>query len=55
MYSKADNEGVKCSVNSCRYNRDGHRCILDKIHVTSDINEQHYCKSFEERSNVPEF
>ncbi|MDD4003117.1 MAG: DUF1540 domain-containing protein [Clostridia bacterium] len=49
------NDGVKCGVKSCKYNDNGHICVLDKILVTSDINDKHYCKSFEEKSNMQEF
>ncbi len=49
------NEGVECGVRSCRYHDGAHRCALKTIIVTSDINKQHYCGSFEERSDAPEF
>jgi hypothetical protein len=49
------NNGVECGVRSCRYHNGGRVCSLKKIMVTSDIGSQHYCGSFEQRSDAPEF
>lgn len=55
MDNKTINQGVDCGVKSCRYHNGGHKCSLQKIIVTSDINDKHYCGSFDERSDVQEF
>jgi hypothetical protein len=48
------NQGVECSVKSCRFHDRNNKCRLDRIVVTSDMNEKHYCESFEESSDAPE-
>lgn len=49
------NNGVDCMVRTCKYHGGGNICNLQKINVSSDMNDKHYCKSFEERPSVPEF
>lgn len=55
MHNNSINQGVKCAVKACKYNEAGHLCNLQQIMVSSDFNDKHYCKSFEENSSSQEF
>lgn len=46
------NQGVGCSVKACKYNRNGNICVLQRIMVTSDSADKHYCGSFEVNSDI---
>ena len=44
------NKGVNCDVCNCRYNKDGCKCMLDKISVTMAGEQyRHFCGSYMER------
>jgi hypothetical protein len=49
------NKGVGCTVRSCANHLNNDMCGLKTISIASDMNERHYCRSFEERPGVTEF
>jgi len=49
VMERKPNSGVICDVKSCRYNSNGRICEIEKIKITSDPSDKHYCHSFESR------
>ena len=43
---KYNNKGVCCNVCDCTHNANGCNCSLEKIEVTKQNGEHHFCKSY---------